>query len=149
LIEIEADGGFVYAQCTHNLEEPPNYGSLLRVMPKVHAARPDDLAWLAAQPHQFLCLFPLRAAVRGSKAKALHVGNFPVPIAAAALPVFRVGLLRKGGGYAEDSWWLWDGRKEWFVGRLSPEQRRLPIRGVWNSALIVERVQSGWSDDGG
>jgi hypothetical protein len=67
LVEIEAVGGYVYAQCTHNLEETQNWSSVLRVLPRVHIARPDDLARLVSEPHQFLCLFPLQLAVRGPK----------------------------------------------------------------------------------
>ena len=61
------------------------------------------------------------------------------------------GLVR--GGVIDPStrkvkvWWLWDGEKEWRVGEITAEQRGLPIRGVWNDTLLIERIESGWTPE--
>jgi hypothetical protein len=41
-------------------------------------------------------------------------------------------------------WWLWDGTKQWRIGRLAAEQRKLPVAGVWNDTLLVQRVEEEW-----
>jgi YD repeat-containing protein len=37
------------------------------------------------------------------------------------------------------------GEKEWKVGDITAEQRKLPLRGIWNDTLLVERIEAGWS----
>jgi hypothetical protein len=44
-------------------------------------------------------------------------------------------------------WWLWDGSREWRVGSLAADQKKLPVRGIWNDTLLVERIESGWLPD--
>jgi hypothetical protein len=38
-------------------------------------------------------------------------------------------------------WWLWDGRREWRVGALSPEQQDLPERGIWNDTALMHEIE--------
>ncbi|KKQ94781.1 MAG: hypothetical protein UT18_C0007G0037 [candidate division CPR2 bacterium GW2011_GWC2_39_10] len=74
------------------------------------------------------------------------VGNEPVSEEFNKLPLFRAR-----GGIDTDgkvvSWWLWDGEKEWKIGNLTPEQRKLPIREVINDTLLIERIESGWKPE--
>jgi hypothetical protein len=44
------------------------------------------------------------------------------------------------------TWWLWDGENAQKVGPLRPDMLHLPIRGIVNHALLVERVANGWQD---
>ena len=61
-----------------------------------------------------------------------------------AFPTFRAGtpdpVTRK-----VETWWWWDGEREWRVGPLTPEQRAFPIRGVWNDTMLVARLEAGWT----
>ena len=139
VIEIAIDDRYAYAHLSHM---HGSYGALLRVMPSTYAARPKDFAWVSATEPQFLCFFPLGAAIkRGLVALAGHVA---LAKAAQAFPVFRAAV-RTPNGWGP--WWLWDGEKEWLVGALQPGMERLPIRGVVNDTLLVERIRSGWRSD--
>ena len=72
--------------------------------------------------------------------------NFPIPSGASDFPIFRTGV--------EDPetrkvkvWWFWDGDKEWKVGDITPEQRKLPLRGNWNDTLLIERIEADWTPE--
>ena len=141
IVEIATPDGKAYAQLVNGHRQ---YGSLLRVLRGVHDERPSDLNRLVAGETQFVVFFPLLAAV---KAGILHViGNEQVPEAFKAFPVFRTGVADPRTGNVT-TWWLWDGEREWKVGTLSEEQKRLPIRGVWNDTLLAERIVSGWTPE--
>jgi hypothetical protein len=43
------------------------------------------------------------------------------------------------------NWWFWDGETTWFVGKLEPEQRQMPIRSIVDGVLLRERIETGWS----
>lgn len=141
IVEIATPDGMAYAQFVNSHDQ---YGSLLRVLRGVHDDRPSDLNRLVAGQTQFVVFFPLLAAI---KARIVQViGNEQVPEAFKALPVFRAGVADPKTGKVA-TWWLWDGDEEWMVGALKEEQKRLPIRGVWNDTLLVERIVSGWTPE--
>jgi hypothetical protein len=140
VIEIDVRSGLAYAQYTHRHS---NYGDLLRVLPGIHGTRPPDLAERVGAPSQFRTFFPLGAAC--ARKLVTIVGVFPIPPAEASFPVFRSGVHDPSTGKVGDNWWLWDGRRAWRVGALTAEQRRLPIRGVINDTLLIERIRSGWT----
>ncbi len=141
VFEVSTNRGLAYAQCTHR---HPTYGHLIRVLPGLFDARPDDLAVLARGPARFCTFFPLQAAVNQ---KIVTVVSYePVPVEAQEFPLFRSGVVNPATRRV-DVWWLWDGEHEWRVGRLSAAQRRLPIRGVWNDTLLVERILADWTPE--
>jgi len=70
-------------------------------------------------------------------------GTLQIPDHAQKTPLFRAGVVDPAIGKVK-TWWLWDGEKEWKVGSISEEQRKLPIRGAWNDTLLVERIESDW-----
>ncbi|MDQ8205892.1 hypothetical protein QEH52_00080 [Coraliomargarita sp. SDUM461003] len=88
--------------------------------------------------------FPLQAAVNHGGVEI--VGNEVVPAEEKSFPVFRTGMVDPQTRKVS-VWWLWDGEKEWKIGKLSPEQRSLPIRGVWNDTILIERIESGWTPE--
>jgi hypothetical protein len=90
---------------------------------------------------QFLTFFPLQAAV--NKDIVAVVGNCPIPTEAAEFPIFRAGVADPKTGKV-NVWWLWDGEREWRVGTLTPEQRRLSFRAVWNDTMLIDRIVAGW-----
>lgn len=141
VFELVTERGLVYAQYTHR---HANYGELIRVLPGFFPIRPSQFEELVKLPTRFVTFFPLRAAV--SKQVVVIVGNEPVPPECRSFPTFRAGVEDSTTGRVE-SWWLWDGEKEWRVGDLTDEQRRLPIRGVWNDTLLIERIESDWTPE--
>ncbi len=71
------------------------------------------------------------------------IGNFPIPEFAKKFPLFRTGVIDPATGKVK-VWWLWDGEKEWRVNDITLEQRKLPLRGIWNNTLLIERIEQGW-----
>ena len=141
IVEIKTGKGLVYAHYTHKHER---YGALVCVFGNFYGVRPNDFTELARNRPAFMCFFPLGAAVNRSIVSI--VGNVVVPLEAQAFPTFRNGVIDPSTGRVK-VWWLWDGEKEWRVGELTAEQRRMPIRGVWNDTLLIERIESGWTPE--
>lgn len=136
VIEIPVGTGLGYAQYTH---KHATYGALLRVLPQVFETRPADFSWVAAAVPQFLTFFPLGAAC--SRGIVQVVGAQPLSPDAQVFPLFRCSA---GIENEKRSWWLWDGSKEWRIGDLKPGMEALPLRGVINDTLLVERIKEGW-----
>jgi hypothetical protein len=141
VVEIDTGRGFAYAHYTnqHSL-----YGALLRVFAALKAERPADLASVVAGKPTFQNFFPLAAAL--SKGIVSIAGHVPLSEEAKQFPTFRAGVIDPATGRV-GLWWLWDGNSEKQVGPLTPELRRLPIRGVWNDTLLKERILSGWTPE--
>ncbi|WDZ80498.1 hypothetical protein PWG15_22200 (plasmid) [Ensifer adhaerens] len=138
VVEVPVSSGLAYAQCTHT-KKP--YGPLLRVFPGIFAVRPQDLSAVVAQAPLFSCFFPLGAAVRQRRVAIAE--DQPVAEALRQFPLFRAGATDPATGKI-GIWWLWDGENETRVGRLTPEQRKLDIRGVWNDTLLAIRIEQQW-----
>ena len=138
IFEIATPKGLAYAQYTHKHKE---FGELVRVFNGQHTVRPNDLRNVMAEV-QFLCFFPLQTAV--NRDLVTIAGNAPIPKEAAEFPTFRSGIVDPTTGKVEQ-WWFWDGEKAWRVGTLTPKQRKMPIRGIWNDTLIIERIVDGWT----
>jgi hypothetical protein len=139
VIEIQTHDGLAYALYTHRNEK---YGALLRVFGRVFASRPSSFNWLSEEPPQFDAFFPLQAALQ--KGIVETVGDVEVPPALQGFPVFRNGTPDPSTRKVEN-WWLWDGDKEWQVGKLTSEQRKLPLLGVINDTLLRQRIEAGWT----
>ena len=136
VIEIPTPNGLAYAHFTH---KHPKYGALLRVLPSVHGARPSCFSALVAQHPQFTAFFALGAAC--SRGIVCVVGHEPLPSHTREFPIFRSCVRTPSGS---GPWWLWDGNEEWKVGELAPGMEQLPIRGIWNDTLLIERIVAGW-----
>ena len=138
IVEIKTSRGLAYAIFTH---KHPRYGVLLRVFDGFFESRPSDLAILASRDVSMEALFPLQAAV--DRGNVGIVGNLSVPLILSEFPTFRAGMVHPLTGKVKD-WWLWNGTEEWRIGELSNDQRNLPIRGVWNDTLLIQRLENGW-----
>jgi len=141
IIQIPTCKGFAYAQYTH---KHPQYGALIRVFHKFYDTPTHNYLQLASQAERFATFFPLGAAV--NRKIVTIAGNAPIPTYAQQFPTFRAGVIDPSTGKVP-TWWLWDGEKEWLVGELTTEQRKLPIRGIWNDTLLIERIESGWTPE--
>jgi hypothetical protein len=139
VIEIPIRHGLAYAQFSHL---HPRYNALLRVLPGKFKSRPSDMMELVGAKEMFVTFFPLQAAL--NQGIVHFVTNLPVPRVATAFPLFRTGVEDPKTGRVKD-WWLWDGEKEWKVGHINAEQRKLPLRGIWNDTLLIERIETDWT----
>ena len=120
----------------------PQWRARIRVFSGFHAVHPDTFKEIVAQAERFVTFFPLQAAIDQSIFKI--VAHESVPETARKLPLFRAPGHVDRDGFVHD-WWLWDGEKEWKVGKLSQEQKTLPIREVWNDTLLIERIEENWT----
>jgi len=139
VVEIESKKGFSYAQYTHKHKQ---YGALLRVLPGFYKNQPDDFSEMVKICHRFYCFFPLGAAINRGIFKI--AGNAAIPDKFREFPVFRAAGFIDPTTRKVDDWWLWDGEEEWRVGAITEEQRKMPIRGIWNDTILIERIESGW-----
>jgi hypothetical protein len=140
VFEVRTPIGLAYGQVTHVHEQ---WGALCRMFKGFHDARPD-LSRIVDSKVQFKTFFPLKQAIRARIASL--VGHSEVPSTDRRFPLFRAPGPTDRQGLIH-GWWLWDGDREWKIQRLSPEQRRLPIREVINDTLLIERLQSGWAPE--
>ncbi len=138
IIEIKTRKGFAYAVFTHY---KPKYGAVIRVFDRIFPSRPSDIQGIAHSPVQFITLFPLSAAV--SQGIFEIIGNIELPDSLASFPIFRTGIRNPSTGHVE-SWSLWDGDRSIKVGKLKTDQYRLPLRGIWNDTILIERIDAGW-----
>jgi len=139
IVEVSVGVGLAYALYTH---EHDQFGSLLRVFGRIFSTRPNSFEQLVDVCPRFETFFPLAAAVR--KKIVTLVANVPIPFHLRTFPIFRDGVANATTGKVE-TWWLWDGEKEWPVGSISEEQRKLPLRAVINDTLLRERILNGWT----
>src|SRR5262245_42919093 len=137
VIEIPTSVGLAYAQFSHKHDD---YGALIRVLPGVHTGRPMDLGGLVDVKETYCVFLWLQSAINRGIFEV--VGNHPVPLASRSFPLFRCGLPDRTGKVRV--WWLWDGEREWMVGDIGSEQRKLSIRGIWTDPLLIERIEEGW-----
>ncbi|WP_304589925.1 hypothetical protein [Burkholderia anthina] len=138
IFSIKTSKGNAYFQFVDKL---PVMGSLIRVLPGTHVEQPSDWDALVSSESNFWIFFPVAAAKKqGIVEKVAHC---PLPEHAKKPPVFRAGVADPSTGKVE-TWWFWDGEKEWRVGAITEEQRKLPIRGSWNDTLLIQRIEEGW-----
>jgi hypothetical protein len=141
IVEIETSKGLAYAIYTHRHVKPPRYGALLRVFDQLYSSRPSDFEDLVKTPIRFSTFFPLQAALNHRMVRI--VANVPVPKELSPFPIFRGGnpdpVTKK-----VQTWWLWDGEKEWQVGDLTPDQRKLSFAATWTPKFLVARIEAGW-----
>lgn len=139
IIEIPTAKGLAYAQYTHH---HPTHGGLIRVFDVLFQSRPSAFSELVMGLVRFSTFFPVAAAVKRGVFKV--VGYEKVALPNQPFPVFRNGVADPKTRKVV-VWWFWDGEREWKVGEITPEQRKMPIVGVWNDTLLVERIETGWT----
>lgn len=141
IVRIPTDKGTTFAQYTHKHKR---YGALLRVFEGFYDEPFKDHQELLKNRVLFSTFFPLQAAVKQNIFDI--VSNQPVLNELQEFPVFRAGVVDPTTGKV-GTWWLWDGENEWKIGTLSEDQKKFPIRGVWNDTLLIERIEAGWTPE--
>jgi hypothetical protein len=141
VIEIPTKKGIALAQYTHKHK---TYGALLRVFKTLYPSLEQvDLADVVKDEVLFSAFFPLQAAINMNIFQV--ISNQQIAEELKTFPVFRSGLPNKAG--TVNNWWLWDGETETPIGALSDEQKKLPIRGIWNDTMLIERIESRWTPE--
>jgi len=137
VFEIPTKKGLAYGQVTHRHKE---HGELVRILPGFFKDPPESFKCLVQEVELFKTFTPLGAAVHRKIFRV--VANETVPEFAEKFPTFRAGnsISKKVA-----TWWLWDGEKEWRVGTITEEQRKLPIRQICNAAALTERIENGYN----
>lgn len=139
IIEVSTAKGLAYVQYTH---QHPTHGGLIRVFDAVFESRPSGFAEIVKGPVRFSTFFPVRAAVHRGIFKV--VGHEVIAPQNAAFPIFRIGI-EDPKSKKVALWWFWDGEREWAVGQITSEQRKMPLRAVWNATMLIERIETGWT----
>ncbi len=116
--------------------ESAEMGSLIRVLTNEGVSSADN----PRLETMFYCFYPLRTALFHKLAREVghidHKGPFPV---------FRSGLPDRDGRV--ETWWLWDGAKEWCVEKLKPAQRLYPFKEIISHDVLVTRAAENWRPD--
>lgn len=93
---------------------------------------------------RFSIFFPVGEAIK--RKDAVVVGNVQIPPSLAKFPLFRTGILDPATKKV-NQWWIWDGQRSERVNQLTPAQRSLSIRGIWNLAMLMKRLEDGWTPE--
>jgi len=141
IVEVETKLGLSYAQFTHKHVQ---YGDLLRVFSGVYSSRPPSFDFLSGEAIQFDCFLLLGIAVK--RRYVSIVDNVAISENLSQFPIFRTGAVDPVSGKVL-TWWLWDGENEWRIGELTPDQKLISILGIWNHALLVERIEGHYTPD--
>ncbi len=139
IVEITTQKGKAYAQY---YQHHSDYGALLRVLSGFFPKRPSDFSELAANKESFSTFFCLQAAV--NRGLVQIVANTEVPARAKSFPLFRTGMPNPETWNIE-SWLLWDGTKQWKVGKLTEDLLDLPILGIIGYPLLLDYIEGGWT----
>ncbi len=146
VFEVKTSKGLVYLQYTHEYTKPPNWGSLIRILQGFYKTRPnhDQFFDLINQQHRFQTFCLLQSAIRNGE--VCLVGNFPIPEFAQKFPIFKGSNNMPKTDPKEKVWWLWNGEKEWKVGKLSlEEQKKYPIHRLCDITALIKDIESGKS----
>jgi len=118
------------------------HGALLRILPGFFTERPKGFGELAAAKEVFSTFFCVQAAVNRGIVQV--AGYAEVPPHARPFPLFRHGFESPQTGKVEQ-WMLWDGVKQWKIGRLSDDQLDFPMRSIPSYPLLVDWLETGWT----
>jgi hypothetical protein len=142
VIEIPTSRGLAYAQYTHYV---PRWGALLRILPGIFDARPDDWETFVQQDERFYAFFPLGAAL--SRDIVSVVAKVEVPNGKRTFPRLRMRGLVDPATRRATSWRIWDGKAERLVTSLTDEERSLSVAAVLNDAMLTKKIEEGYKPE--
>ena len=143
VVEVPTSKGLAYAQVTHiHREKHSSYGPLLRIVPGFFTKRPERFEELLRKQPGAVMFCALQAAIKTGICEI--VGNVPVPEGAKSFPLFRASNDDPGADTPKN-WWFWNGDRTSPVGKITSEQRRMPLREIVDGVLLRERIEAGWS----
>lgn len=145
IVEIPTSKGLAYAQVTHiHSQEHSSYGPLVRIVPGFFIKRPERFDELVRKEPVAIMFCALQAAIKRGIGEI--VANVVVPAESKGFPLFRATNDYPGADTPKN-WWFWDGERTWPVGRITAEQRRVPLREIVDGVQPRERIESGWSPE--
>jgi hypothetical protein len=100
-----------------------------------------DFAWVDDAAEQFISFCPVTTYVNHGDMTV--VSNRPVPTRFTHMPLFRAAVRNLSTG--KSTWWLWDGKKEIYVGDLNNETINLPIRQLIDFQELKIRISTSWT----
>jgi len=143
--EVKTSKGLAYFQYTHEHKTKPfPRESLIRVLQGFYQTRPSDkqLIAIVENDHRFQAFCFLQWGIKEQEVE--WVGNFPVPELARKFPIFKGTNNMPKKDPKEKIWWLWDGEKEWRVGKLSlDEQMKYPLDGICDITALITKIETG------
>jgi hypothetical protein len=141
--EIQTSKELAYFQ--YNIENQ-KWGSLIRVLQGFYKTRlsREKLDEIVKKPHRFQKFLYLTDAIKDQE--VILIDNFPIPEFAKDLPIFKASNDLKTTPSEEKIWWLWDGEKEWKVGKLSlKEQMKYPLERLCDATALIRNIETGMS----
>lgn len=144
--EIKTNKELAYFQYTHEYTKPPKWGSLIRVLNGFYSKRPslEEINRIVEKPHRFQTFCFLQAGIKEGEVQ--FVGNFSIPEFAQKFPIFKGTNSMPKKDPLEKIWWLWDGEKEWKVGKLSlEEQMKYPLKQLCDVTALIGDIETGKS----
>lgn len=137
IFEINTTKGKVYL---HYVFVDYTIGDLVRVLNGFYKSQPENLKETAEKKEQFILFFPISVAFK--KKIIYKVGRydmvFKMPSHMRASHTIRGEFL--GWHIIDTQTWQ---RK--LVKELTKDQKQLSPWGVWNYALLLERLEEGWN----
>lgn len=141
VIEIETPNGIGYGILSHKHSD---YGYLLRVFDLLVEKRVESLGEILGTRTRFNCFYPVGPAVRQKLVS--FVFHCDVPEDLREFPLFRTGFPSLQSKKI-DRWELWDGEHLWPIGVPSADEAKISPLGIWNHALLVDRISNRWSPE--
>jgi hypothetical protein len=116
------------------------YGPLVRVFSGEFVSGTDINDFVNKQPLAFSSFVLVQKGI--AEGLIVMLGKATVPSHLADFPVFRSGTPSKDGKVR--IWFFWDGTKDWEVGTLSAEQRKMPLIDIIDATALAYYITVGW-----
>jgi len=150
ICEIKTPAGLAYIQFTHDADK---MGQLVRVLPGLFEARPQEFSDLAERHELYFVFYTLKYALRDREAEV--VSHQSVPLWARPYPLMRWPGARDASGKvitwkifkASDPLTLEAHRKTQILFQLTPEQQGLSIHTLWPHPVMVRELARGWTPE--
>jgi len=136
ILEIETPAGQAYFQAVRHV---PPYGTLIRVLPGTFSETPD-LVELAAKKEQFYVFFPVESALRRGIVRV--AARPPASPFSMTIPIMRSPV--PPDARPAQTWWLWDGEREWRTTLDDPLVRTASDKATVNDTYLIHRIMTGW-----
>jgi len=138
ILELHTRLGYVYAQCTH---KDSFHGPLIQVLAGIYTQPIADISLTQSSEVRFSVFLLWGKTTDHTLVR--KVGRLEVPEARRTFPLFKVGIVDPKSKKVA-TWWLWDGEREWKVGRLKKDEENLSCREIWDEVLLVSRLENNW-----
>lgn len=133
ILQLRDGDRFAYL---HYIGRHPEYGDAVLVSPKFQDRQISVAGDYFADA--YATFYPVTLAVAQGLAEV--ISQLPSP----GLPkrMRRPGAMT---GNRVDTWIIEEGGREIVRATLSDDERRLPIAGIWNHAILIQRIGEGWT----